>query len=146
MSPVWVLCTLLWWLSCNCCRHTGRWGWPSAQPATMICLAYCERAGQSLLPTPLRGLDAAVMGLLVGGAGTQSSCLRLSSATDAGIPKGRACNLHGQLIGLATATAHVLICGTIFPAPQGRSHFGVAPAGATCQVWGVQEPLWRDVY
>lgn len=101
-----------------------------------------EHAAESLLPTLLRGLAEAVIGLLVGGAGTLSSCLQLASATDSGTPKGMACSLHTQLIGLATATTGMLMYGVIFPSPQGKSHAGVAPAGATFQVWGCKSHCW----
>lgn len=135
VSPVWVVCALLLWLICNCCGHTGEYGWPSAQPATMICFAYCGHTGQSLLPTLLSGLVPTIISLLLDGTDSQFSCLQLASATDAGTPKGRAYNLHSQLRGLATATSGVLMYGVIFPPSQGRSHFGLTPAGAACQVW-----------
>lgn len=54
----------------------------------------------------------------------------------AGILKGKASSLHSQLIGLASGTAGVLVCGYISPIGwAGVTWNGSSLAGTACLVW-----------
>ena len=86
----------------------------------------------------LRGLAAAAMGSLVGGAGTELSHLQLVSASAAGALTGRACSLGSQLNSLAVETKGVLVCGVKCPPLQSRSHFGAVPVLAGVAYWARQ--------